>query len=88
MTVLEGPVPSYTYRCPQCRTTSPRVLTYGLAVEQRDVHRDQAHGGHIPDGERIDVRQTQSWAEAGSLERGISVALVVVILLVLAYQTL
>lgn len=88
MTVLEGPVPSYTYRCSQCRTTSPRVIDYSLVLAERDEHRDQFHGGHIPDGELIAARQTQSWAEAGSLERGLTVALALVVLLVIAYKTL
>ncbi|WP_405759491.1 hypothetical protein OG234_13410 [Streptomyces sp. NBC_01420] len=87
MTAQEGPV-SYTYRCAQCRTTSPRVIDYRLVLAERDTHRARFHGGHIPDGESITARQTQSWAEAGSLERGLTVALVLVVLLVIAYKTL
>lgn len=44
----------YRYRCTQCRTTSPPVATRRDAEAERDAHRDHFHGGHIPDGERID----------------------------------
>ncbi|WP_030672353.1 hypothetical protein [Streptomyces sp. NRRL B-1347] len=44
---------SYRYRCDQCRTTSPPVLTRGALADERRVHRRQFHGGHIPDGERV-----------------------------------
>jgi hypothetical protein len=43
----------YRYRCEQCRTTSPPVRTRPQAEAERDRHRDLAHAGHIPDGERI-----------------------------------
>ena len=81
-------MPSYTYRCPQCRTTSPRVLTHAEALDEQTYHRDQAHAGHRPDGDSITVRQTQTWAEAEPLERWIGLTIVAVVLLVLAYNTL
>ncbi|MCX4550558.1 MULTISPECIES: hypothetical protein [unclassified Streptomyces] len=43
----------FQYRCEQCRTTSPSVLTRSSLDEQRQKHRHLAHGGHIPDGERV-----------------------------------
>lgn len=45
---------AFRYRCEQCRTTSPPAPTYAAAEEQQNQHRRRAHGGHIPDGERID----------------------------------
>jgi hypothetical protein len=43
----------YRYRCDQCATTSPPVGTRVELTHERDRHRRQAHGGHIPDGERL-----------------------------------
>jgi hypothetical protein len=43
----------YRYRCDQCATTSPAVRTRLEADRERDRHRRHAHGGHIPDGERL-----------------------------------
>lgn len=47
---------AYRYRCQQCRTTSPPVPTKAAARLERGRHRDQFHGGHIPDGEEIQTR--------------------------------
>lgn len=43
----------YRYRCTYCRTTSPPVETRAELRRERQLHRDLAHGGHAPDGERI-----------------------------------
>ncbi|MEV6565904.1 hypothetical protein [Streptomyces kronopolitis] len=43
----------YRYRCVQCRTTSPPVLTRSALAQERQSHRVLAHGGHVPDGEQI-----------------------------------
>lgn len=43
----------YRYRCGQCATTSPTVRTRVEMRRERDVHRRRVHGGHIPDGERM-----------------------------------
>ncbi|MDN3056884.1 hypothetical protein PH213_20480 [Streptomyces sp. SRF1] len=43
----------YRYRCVQCRTTSPPVLTQAALAQERQSHRALAHGGHVPDGEQI-----------------------------------
>ncbi|WP_434593357.1 hypothetical protein [Streptomyces sp. A5-4] len=44
---------SLQYRCGQCRTTSPPVLTRAGVDEERRKHRFLFHGGHVPDGEKI-----------------------------------
>jgi hypothetical protein len=49
----EGDAMSYRYRCVQCRTTSPPVLTRSALAQERQQHRVLAHGGHVPDGEKI-----------------------------------
>lgn len=43
----------YRYRCEQCATTSPVVRTWVAVDHERDRHRRKFHGGHIPDGERV-----------------------------------
>ena len=43
----------FQYRCEQCRTTSPQVLTRTGVDKERDEHRRRFHGGHIPDGEAV-----------------------------------
>lgn len=43
----------YRYRCGQCATTSPVVRTRVELDHERDQHRRRVHGGHIPDGERM-----------------------------------
>ncbi|MFD4315031.1 hypothetical protein [Streptomyces sp. NPDC058548] len=43
----------YQYRCEQCRTTSPQVITRHGLDEERAKHRRLFHGGHIPDGEKV-----------------------------------
>lgn len=43
----------YRYRCGQCATTSPTVGSRVELTHERDRHRRIVHGGHIPDGERI-----------------------------------
>jgi hypothetical protein len=45
---------SYRYRCDICRTTSPDVTTRQRAQVEQDRHRETEHGGHIPDGDRIE----------------------------------
>lgn len=43
----------YRYRCQQCRTTSPPVLTRSALAQERQSHRVFKHGGHVPDGEQV-----------------------------------
>lgn len=43
----------YRYRCGTCATTSPVVRTRLEIERERDRHRRAVHGGHIPDGERL-----------------------------------
>lgn len=43
----------YRYRCEQCATTSPTVGTRVEAEHERNRHRRIVHGGHVPDGERL-----------------------------------
>ncbi|MEU8834872.1 hypothetical protein [Streptomyces sp900116325] len=43
----------YAYRCEQCRTTSPAVVTRHGLDEERSKHRNLFHGGHVPDGEQV-----------------------------------
>jgi hypothetical protein len=42
----------YVYRCPQCRAAS-RPGSRRAAEDARQEHRDEEHGGLVPDGERI-----------------------------------
>ncbi|WP_326815918.1 MULTISPECIES: hypothetical protein [unclassified Streptomyces] len=44
---------TYAYRCEQCRTTSPGVITRHGLNEERDKNRNLFHGGHAPDGEQV-----------------------------------
>lgn len=44
---------AYRYRCEQCTTTSPTVRTRAAVEYERDRHRRIMHGGHIPDGDRL-----------------------------------
>jgi len=44
---------SHQYRCGRCGITSQRTLGRGGAEYLRRAHRDEAHDGHIPDGEEI-----------------------------------
>lgn len=75
----------YQYRCEGCKTTSPSVLTRGLAHDERRKHREQFHGGHVPDGERIiepepfhfsDVPPIQ-WLVGGLMTLAVVIAIVV-----------
>jgi hypothetical protein len=54
----------YRYRCEQCRTTSPPTPTRAAAEAEQDRHRRRAHGGHIPDGDRIDPDTEDSTSRA------------------------
>lgn len=81
-------MPSFSYRCPQCRTTSPRVATRAAALAEQQTHRDEFHGGHIPDGDAVACYRTEGWADSDPLERWITVVVMAVILLALAYNTL
>ncbi|MFE2945239.1 hypothetical protein ACFXKG_40375 [Streptomyces sp. NPDC059255] len=49
---------SYRYRCGTCRATSPALPGRRAAHAARDRHRDQVHGGLVPDGELL-------WPETG-----------------------
>ncbi len=42
----------YVYRCRRCRASSPPG-TRRAAEEHRQEHRDEEHGGLVPDGESI-----------------------------------
>jgi hypothetical protein len=68
----------YRYRCQQCATTSPPVRTRVEAERDRDWHRRAAHGGHIPDGERLQ-RSTRS--AAGDRTAMVALAVLAAILL-------
>lgn len=65
----------YRYRCDQCATTSLPVRTRAEQLAERDRHRRQMHGGHVPDGERLLHRR------AGPRPDSIGPATVVIILL-------
>jgi hypothetical protein len=43
----------YVYRCRRCRASSPPGLRRD-AEAYRQQHRDEEHGGLVPDGESID----------------------------------
>lgn len=47
----------HRYHCPICHTTSPPLPSRRAALADRDRHRADFHGGHIPDGERITRRR-------------------------------
>lgn len=51
----------YRYRCEQCRTTAPTTYSRRAAAAARQDHRDQFHGGHCPDGERLE--HVHRWAD-------------------------
>ncbi|MFE7709143.1 hypothetical protein ACFU6I_25845 [Streptomyces sp. NPDC057486] len=78
---------SFSHWCGQCRTTSPRVRTYGEALDAQAAHRDSDHGGRTPVGDRIDCHRTQGWADMDSIERWITAAIAVGVLLFLVYRT-
>lgn len=44
---------SYVYRCRRCRASSPPGPRSD-AEEYRQQHRDEEHGGLVPDGESLD----------------------------------
>jgi hypothetical protein len=71
----------YRYRCEQCATTSPVVRTQ-LAVErERDRHRHRVHGGHIPDGERVQRHTARPGNDRVAL---VALAVIVLVLVVSA----
>jgi hypothetical protein len=43
----------YVYRCRRCRASSPPAPRSD-AEEYRQEHRDEKHGGLVPDGESLD----------------------------------
>ncbi|MFJ3545434.1 hypothetical protein ACIPQH_25100 [Streptomyces rubiginosohelvolus] len=51
--MTEAAMAGFQYRCDQCRTTSPPVLTRSGLDDERRRHRRDFHGGHIPDGEKV-----------------------------------
>jgi hypothetical protein len=69
----------YRYRCGQCATTSPTVRTRVEMRRERDVHRRRVHGGHIPDGERM---QRSVRHPAGDRTAAVALAALVAVLLV------
>lgn len=79
-------MPTYSYRCLQCRTTSPRMRTHAEAKNEQDFHRDQAHGPHRPHGDGITCHRTERWSEADTLERWLTVIIGTVAFLVIAYK--
>lgn len=70
----------YAYRCAQCRTTSPDVVTKAELSAARQQHRDDFHGGHIPDGEQVLEPAGMRFAD---LPREQKIATVVVALILL-----
>lgn len=41
------------YRCDQCHSTSPQVYSRDAYRDVQQAHWDRAHGGLMPDGERM-----------------------------------
>jgi hypothetical protein len=73
-------MPPYRYRCAQCRTTSPELLSRRALHEERDAHRRRFHGGHIPDGEQVLAEPRMRLADLPMEQR---VGLVILLLVVL-----
>ena len=67
----------YRYRCTRCGTTSPIVRTRVEMLHERDRHRRFAHGGHRPDGERLQRHR------GGPTVRPASVAITAAVILAL-----
>jgi hypothetical protein len=68
----------YRYRCDQCATTSPAVRSRVEVEHERDRHRRVLHGGHIPDGERM---QRTARSVLGDRTAMVAIAVLAVILL-------
>lgn len=49
-----------SYYCGVCRTSSP-PSSRTEAERERDRHRDQVHGGRIPDGEQIRTAERETF---------------------------
>ncbi len=74
----------YIYRCRRCRASSPPG-TRREAEEYRQEHRDEEHGGLVPDGESID-RVPGSTPDPDS--RYVSTGALLVLLAVLAVASI
>ncbi|MGX1301387.1 hypothetical protein [Streptomyces chartreusis] len=65
------------YRCDDCGSTSPVCVTDGAYWTEARRHRNIAHAGLIPDGERaIDVPVARLW----DVPRGQAIASVILLL--------
>ena len=62
MTLREGVVGTYVYRCDNCAEESDPLTRRELAAVQDD-HRTRFHGGLRPDGEQILQPERMSLAE-------------------------
>ena len=74
----------YVYRCRRCRASSPPGPRRE-AEEYRQEHRDEKHGGLVPDGESID-RVAGSTPDPDG--RYVSTGVVLAVLLLLAVASL
>ncbi|MGW2654398.1 hypothetical protein ACWC1D_12200 [Streptomyces sp. NPDC001478] len=81
MTVLEGIVPTYTYCCSSCRTSSPRVRTNDLVWTSRRRTATWPKVRTSRTGKASPSFVLQPWAEADLLERILTVVLVVIAVL-------
>ncbi len=74
----------YVYRCRRCRASSPPGPRHE-AEQFRQQHRDERHGGLVPDGESLDRVPGSAPDPDG---RYVSTAGVVALLLVLALASI
>lgn len=72
----------YVYRCRRCRASSPPGTRHDAEAYRRQ-HRDQEHGGLVPDGETLD-RLPGSTPDPDSRYVSTSAVLAVLALLALA----
>lgn len=70
----------YVYRCRRCRASSPPG-NRRAAEEYRQEHRDEEHGGLVPDGESLDRVPGSTQSPDG---RYVSTGAVVALLVLLA----
>lgn len=74
----------YVYRCRRCRASSPPGPRRE-AEAYRQEHRDEKHGGLVPDGERIE-RVPGSTPDPDG--RYVSTGVVLAVLMLLAFASL
>lgn len=71
----------YRYRCERCGVETPPLADVGELYAARDRHRDEEHGGLIPDGERLSYRAPLRPAPDWRIPYGLAAAAVVVTVL-------